>query len=148
MHVLNRGLWHYWGWLTVALGMAWSIPTLLMAWAGSPWPSSNHSTLCPRKTSVICRFPTDGSNWCCTGLIDWMLQLRWTTSGGGRPTKWIPNQKEGRSEPTKHPPMVELVSQEWNSNLFLEFSVQEIFLTIVLFRSVLYIGTLGRLFPQ
>ena len=40
-----------------------------------------------------------------------MLRLRWTTDGGGRPTKQIPNQKEGRSEPTKHPPMVKLVTE-------------------------------------
>ena len=48
-----------------------------------------------------------------------MLRLRWTADGGGRPTKQIPNQKEGWSEPTKHPPMAKLVSQEWNSNLIL-----------------------------
>ena len=59
-----------------------------------------------------------------------MLRLRWTTDGGGRPTKQIPNQKEGRSEPTKHPPMVKLVSQGWNSNLILEFSVQRFFLPL------------------
>ena len=41
-----------------------------------------------------------------------MLRLWWTTDGGGRPTKQIPSQKEGQSEPTKHPPMVELVSQD------------------------------------
>ena len=126
MHVLNRGLWHHWGWLTVTLGMAWSIPTLLMAWASSPWPSSNHSTLCLGKTNRKCTIlPTDGANWCYTGSVGWMLRLRWTTSGGGRPTKWIQNQKGGWSEPTKHPPMVKLVSQGWNPNLFLESSVQE-----------------------
>ena len=41
-----------------------------------------------------------------------MLRLRWTTDGGGRPTKQILSQKEGRSEPTKHPPMIELVLQD------------------------------------
>ena len=77
-----------------------------------------------------------------------MLRLRWTTDGGGRPTKQIPNQKEGRSEPTKHPPTAKLVSQRVNSNLFRKSSIPEIFLTLVLFGPVLYIGTLGQLFPQ
>ena len=65
-------------------------------------------------------------DWCYTGSVGWMLRLRWTTSGGGRPIKWIQNQKGGRSEPTKHPPIVKLVSQGWNANLFQESSVQEI----------------------
>ena len=56
-----------------------------------------------------------------------MLRLRWTADGGGRPTKQIPNQKEGRSEPTKHPPMAKLVSQEWNSNLILGVQCSESF---------------------
>ena len=56
--------------------------------------------------------------------------IRWTTDGGGRPAKQISNQKEGRSEPTKHSPMVKLVSQGWNSNLILEFSVQRFFLPL------------------
>ena len=77
-----------------------------------------------------------------------MLRLRWTTDGGGRPTKQIRNQKEGWSEPTKHPPMAKLVSQRLNSNLFRKSSIPKIFLTLVLFRPVLYIGTLGRLFLQ
>ena len=140
MHVLNRGLWHHWGWLTVALGMAWSIPTLLMAWAGSPWPSLNHSTLCPGKTSKCnMSFPTDGANWYYTGSVGWMLRLRWATSGGGRPVKWIQNQKGGQSEPTKHPPMAKLISQRWNSNLFQELSVQEIS-----YRCVVQTGPLYR----
>ena len=64
--------------------------------------------------------------WCCTKSVGWTLRLRWTTSGCGRPTIWIQNQKGGRSEPTKHPPIAKLVSQGWNSNLFQESSVQEI----------------------
>ena len=99
--------------------MAWSIPTLLMAWAGSPWPSSNHSTLCHRKTN--CKrtvFPTDGANWCCTESVGWTFWLQWTTCGCGRPTKWTRNQKGGRSWQTKHPPMAKLVSQGWSSNFF------------------------------
>ena len=56
-----------------------------------------------------------------------MLRLRWTADGGGMPIKQISNQKEGRSEPTKHSPMVKLVSRGWNSNLILEFSVQRFF---------------------
>ena len=59
-----------------------------------------------------------------------MLRLRWTTNGGERPTKQISNQKEGQSEPTKHSPMVKLVSWGWNSNLILEFSVQRFFLLL------------------
>ena len=140
MHVLNRGLWHHWGWLTVALGMARSIPTLLMAWAGSPWPSSNHSTLCLGKINHKCTIlPIDGTNWCYTGSVGWMLWLWWTTSGGGRLVKWIQNQKGGQSEPTKHPPMAKLVSQRWNSNLFQESSVPEIS-----YRRVVQTGPLYR----
>ena len=119
MHVLNKGLWHHWGWLTVTLGIAWSIPTLLVAWIGSPWLSSNHSTLCRRKTNykrIV--FPTNGANWYCTESVGWTLRLRWTTSGCGRPTKWTRNQKRDWSGPAKHPPMAKLVSQEWNSNFF------------------------------
>ena len=59
-----------------------------------------------------------------------MLRLRRTADGGGRPTKQIPTQKEGRSEPTKHPPMAKLVSQEWNSNLILGVVFREFFLPL------------------
>ena len=144
MHVLNKGLWHYRDWLTVALGMAWSIPTLLTAWAGSPWPGSNHSTLCHRKTN--CKrtaLPTDGANWCCTESVGWTLRLRWTTNGCGMPTKWTGNQKGGRSGPTKHLPMAKSISQGWSSNLFLGVKCPRNVLTFVSFKPVLYIEIFG-----
>ena len=64
-------------------------------------------------------------HWCCTESVGWMLQLRWTTSGCGRPTTWIHNQKGGQSGPTKHPLMAKLVLQGWNYNFFWESSVWE-----------------------
>ena len=56
------------------------------------------------------------NNWCCTKSVSWTLQFRWTTSGCGRSTKWIHNQKGRRSGPIKHSPMAKLVSQGWSSN--------------------------------
>ena len=103
---------------------------------------SPHTTVLDGKIYVWDGF------WYYIGSVGWMLRLRWATSGGGRPIKWIQNQKGGRSEPTKHPPTAKLVSQRLNSNLFRKSSVPEIFLFLVLFRPVLYIGILGRLFPQ
>ena len=64
--------------------------------------------------------------WCCTESVGWTLWLRWTTRGCGKPTKWIQNQKGGRSEPTKHPLMAKLVSQGRNSNFFWKSSVRGI----------------------
>ena len=102
-------------------------PYSLDGLAGIPWPSSNHSTLCLGKTNhKRTLFPTNGANWYYTESVGWTLWLRWTTSGCRRPTIRIQNQKEGRSEPTKHPPMAKLVSQGWSSNLFQELSIQEI----------------------
>ena len=109
-----------WGWLEAFLLSWWpGLVALDLVWTIQPFVVEG-------QIANILLFPIDGFNWCCTKSVGWTLQLRWTTSGCGRPTIWMQNQKGGRSEPTKHPLMAKLVSQGWNSNLFQQSSVQEI----------------------
>ena len=98
-----------WGWLEASLLSWWpGLVALDLVRTIQPF-------VVERQIATYC-LPIDGANWCCTESVGWMLQFRWTTSGCGRPTKWTRNQKGGRSEPAKHPPMAKLVSQGWSSN--------------------------------
>ena len=52
--------------------------------------------------------------WYRSESVRWMIWLRWTTNGGGRPTKSKRSQRRDRRWPAKPPPMTKLVSQEWS----------------------------------